>query len=80
MVRVLTPQEELASRKKDYQQLETGRLFDLGGKRFFIAVEKSHDAVQVIELNGENIDRILNNDQCIRTKLNFADMKCLNLR
>jgi hypothetical protein len=36
MLRVLTPQEELASRKKDYQQLEAGRLFDLGRKRFLL--------------------------------------------
>jgi hypothetical protein len=35
MWRVVTPEEELATRKKNYDRLTNGTLFDLGGKRFF---------------------------------------------
>jgi len=35
MLRVLTAKEELVLRRKGYEQLVLGILFDLGGRRFF---------------------------------------------
>jgi len=80
MLRVLTPDEELALRRKSYEQLATGKLFDLGEERFFITVEKLGDSVRVIELNSENIGRILRGEPCFHSPLHFDEMSCLNVR
>ena len=79
MLRVLTPEQELASRKKRYALLEPESLFDLGGKKFFIAAERVGDFLTVIELDGDNIKRILSAESCVRSILNFEEMSCLNV-
>ncbi len=53
MLCVLTTEQELAKRKASYEKLAHGNFFDLGGRRFFIAVEKLGKRVEVIELNKE---------------------------
>ena len=80
MLRVLTSEEELADRSKSYAQLARGKLFDLSGKRVFIAIEKHDDSIQVIELEAKNISRILRGELCVRSRLKFDEMKCLNIR
>jgi hypothetical protein len=80
MLRVLSPEEELASRRERYQQLAAGQLFDLGGKRFFITFEKLGESVKVIELNDENVERILRGAPCVQSTLHFDEMSCLNVR
>lgn len=79
MLRVLTKQEELASRTERFAQLRAGMLFDLGGRRYFIAMRKRGTAVEVVELDTANIGRILRGEPCVRTRLRFNDMHCLNL-
>jgi len=80
MLLVLTPEEEIAQRRKSYEQLGAGKLFDLGGKRYFVTVEKFENSVKVIELNPENIERMLRGELCLHSTLNFDDMGCLNVR
>jgi len=79
MILVSTPEEELASRKASYERLTPGKFFDLGTRRYFIAVEKLGDRVEVIELNTENLRRIVCDEPCVRSVLHFDDMFCLNV-
>jgi len=76
---VLTPEEFLASQKANFQELSSGKLFNLGMKRYFITIKKSGDFVEVIELNAENIRRIINEQPCVHSTLNFDEMEGLNL-
>jgi hypothetical protein len=80
MLIVLTPEQELAGRRKSYEQLVPGKLFNLGGRRYFIAVEKCGDRVEVIELEAKNVQRIVRGEPCIRTTLHFDEMSCLNVK
>lgn len=80
MLRALTSEEELALRRKSYDQLAPGTLFDLGGERFFLTAAKHGEAVHVIELDGENTGRILRDEPCVRSTLHFDDLRCLNVR
>jgi hypothetical protein len=80
MVLVSTPEEELASRKADYEKLTPGNFFNLGTRRYFIAVEKLGDCIEVVELNAENLRRIVCSEPCVRSILHFDDMFCLNVR
>jgi hypothetical protein len=80
MLRVLTSKEELALRRKGYGQLAPGTLFDLGGERFFLTVEKHGESVTVIELDRENSLRILHDEPCVRSVLQFDELSCLNVR
>jgi hypothetical protein len=79
MLRALTKAEELASRRDSFARLRAGTLFDLGGDRFFIAVRKRGRTVEVVELDQANIDRLVRGEPCVRTRLHFDDMSCLNL-
>ncbi|MCI0441234.1 MAG: hypothetical protein L0177_19200 [Chloroflexi bacterium] len=79
-MRVITREEELALRKKSYEQLAPGKLFALSFKRFFVAVEKIGDSIEVIELDSENIERILRGEPCVHSTLHFDEMGCLNVR
>ena len=79
MLRVLTEEEELAGRKKSYQRLVPGRLFDLAGERYFITVERKEETVTAIELSAENAARILRGERCVESTLRFDDMRCLNV-
>ncbi len=79
MLRVLTKAEELALRAEDFAQLQAGMLFDLGRRRSFIAVRKRGRTVEVVEFDPANIDRILRDEPCVRTRLRFDDMSCLNV-
>lgn len=81
-IRVLTKTQELAGRAKRYKKLKRGCLFNLGGKRFFIAVTKLPNGDwDCIEFTEKNIDKIINCHKlpCKRTVLNFRQMNCLNL-
>jgi hypothetical protein len=80
MLIVLTPEEELAGRRKSYEELASGKLFDLSGRRYFITVEKLGDRVEVIELNPGNVQHIVQGEPCIRSTLHFDDMSCLNVK
>jgi hypothetical protein len=79
MLRILTKKEELASRRERFAQLQPGMLFDLGGRRYFIAGHKRARSVEVVELDTANMERILRGERCVRTQLRFVDMDCLNL-
>jgi hypothetical protein len=79
MLIVLTPEQELASRRKSYEQLVPGKLFDLDGRRYFIVVEKLGDRIEVIELEAKNVQRIVRGETCVRTKMHFEEMSCLNV-
>ena len=79
MLRVLTKEEELASRKENFQRLTPGILFDLAGNHYFIAVDKRENSVEVIELNSENITRIIQGNPCLQSVLKFDQMSCLNV-
>lgn len=80
MLRVLTPEQALTRKKEGYKKLVSGKLFDLGRERYFIAVEKLGDAVKMIELDAENIRRILYNEPCVHSTLYFDEMRCLNVK
>ena len=80
MIRVLTPEEELALRRTHYDRLAPGVLFDLGGKRSFIAIEKFDDTVRVIELDTANVARIIQGVPCEPSTLHFDEMVGINLR
>jgi hypothetical protein len=79
MLKVLTKEEELASRTERFAQLRPGMLFDLGGRRYFIAARKRGRAVEAIELDPANIGRILRGQACAPARLHFDDLDCLNL-
>ena len=79
MLRVLTKEEELASRAESFAQLRPGMLFDLSRHRSFIAVRKRGRTVEVVELDPANIDRIVQGKPCAHSRLRFDDMGCLNL-
>jgi len=79
MLRVLTKQEELASCTERFAQLRAGILFDLGGRRYCIAMRKRGRTVEVVALDTANIGRIVRGEPCVRTRLHFDDMNCLNL-
>jgi len=80
MLRVLTPEEELASRRANYERLAPGKLFDLGGNRYFLTVAKSGDSIEVIELEAKNIEHILRGEPCAHSMLHFDGLRCLNVR
>jgi hypothetical protein len=79
MLRVLTPEEELASRRERFRALRRGTLFDLGGRRHFIAVHKRGQTVDVIELDAANIGRLLRGRPCESSTLHFDGLVCLNV-
>lgn len=54
-------------------------MFDLSMRRCFILVERSGDSVEVIELNRENIDRILHGESCATSTLHVEEMRGLNV-
>jgi len=41
MLRALSPEEELKSRRQSFAKLKRGTLFDLAQERFFIAAKKT---------------------------------------
>ena len=76
----LTREEELINRRKNFTQLATGFLFDLGQQRWFIAIKKIDDEWEVIELTEDNRQKIIMSQVCEITRLHFDNMHCLNLR
>lgn len=79
-LRVLSKEEELESRKKSFAEIKRGSLFDLGGQRCFIAVEKESQRCKAIELTEENRERIITEQPCETLELHFDEMGCLNLK
>ena len=80
-LRALTPEEELELRKKDFEKIREGSLFDLGGGRHFLAVKKIDDeSWEVIELDEHNRHRIITEQKVRYSVLSFEQMRCLNLR
>ena len=66
MLRVLTKEESLASAREKFKELNRqGQLFNLAMRRYFILVKRVGDNVEVIELNQENIQRILHGESCV---------------
>lgn len=81
MLRVLSKEEELESRREAFAKLKPGSLFDLGQERFFIAVKRINEKVwEVIELTETNKKKLISGQPCERSSLHFDDMDCLNLR
>jgi hypothetical protein len=81
MLRALTPEEELKSRRQSFAKLKRGTLFDLAHERFFIAAKKiGRKAWEVIELTDANKKRIISGEACEHSRLHFDEMSCLNLR
>jgi hypothetical protein len=81
MLRALTPEEELKSRRQSFAKLKRGTLFDLAQERFFVAAKKiDKKAWEVIELTEANKQRIISGQPCEHSRLRFDEMSCLNLR
>lgn len=81
MLRTLSKEEELQYRRQGFAKLNLGSLFDLGQKRFFIAVRKIDKKIwEVIELTKTNKERIISGQPSEHTRLHFDEMSCLNLR
>jgi hypothetical protein len=81
MLRALSPEEELKSRRQSFAKLKRGTLFDLAQERFFIAAKKiDKKAWEVIELTDANKQRIISGEACDHSRLHFDEMSCLNLR
>lgn len=87
MMVVLSKEEELSMRRRDFGKLRPGCLFDLSQERFFILVKfiddrvrKPHPDCLVIELIEANRRRILAGQPAKTTTLSFDEMSCLNLR
>jgi hypothetical protein len=81
MLRVLSKEEELQSRRKAFAKLTPGSLFDLAQERFFIAVKKIDEkAWEVIELTEANKKKLISRQRCEHSVVHFSDMACLNLR
>lgn len=81
MLRALSKEEELQYRREGFAKLGRGSLFDLGQKRFFIAVRKIDKKIwEVIELTKANKERIISGQPSEHTRLHFDEMDCLNLR
>jgi len=60
MLKVLSEEEELRIRKNNFAKLTQGLLFDLGGRRYFIAVKKIDEKTwEVVELTESNKEKIL---------------------
>ena len=80
MLRVLTKEESLASAKEKFKELNRqGQLFNLAMRRYFILVERLGDTAKVIELNQENIQRILHGESCVTAMLHVKEMRGLNV-
>lgn len=78
---VLTPEEELQRRREHFAKIRPRSLFDLGMKKFFLAVKKIDElSWEVIELTDENRTRLVRGQPCERSILRFDDMKSINLR
>lgn len=81
MLRVLSKEEELEGRKRNFARIRQDSLFDLGGERFFIAVKRIDEQVwEVIELSEANREKIIRNQPCEATTLHFDEMRCLNIK
>ena len=81
MLRVLSKEEELENRSEAFEKLKPGSLFDIGQKRFFIAVKKIDEEVwEVIELTEANKKKLISGQPCEHSNLHFNYMDCLNLR
>jgi len=80
MIKVLTEEEELAYRRESFKRLSPGCLFNLGGRKYFVAVRKLNESSwEVIELDKENLESIIKGQVCRRSTLSFDDMICLNI-
>jgi hypothetical protein len=81
MLRILTKKEELDSRKKNFNRLKPGSLFDLCQQEWFIAIRMLNKKEwEVVEWTEDNRQRFAANKVCGLTRLHFDDMRCLNLR
>lgn len=80
MMYVMSKEEELSSRRREFNQLKHGSLFDLGIQRFFVVVDRTRDEIDVVELTKENCLRVVGGQAAEKSKLSFVDMGCLNLR
>jgi len=75
MLRVLSKEEELESRREAFAQLKPGSLFDPAQERFFIAVKEIDKKVwEVIELTETNKKKIISGQPCEHLNLHFDDM------
>lgn len=80
-LRLLTPKEELASRKKNFAKIREGILFDLGGEKHFLAVKKVDDQTwEVVEFNKGNRLLIIGGQKPKHSILSFDQTRCLNVR
>jgi len=78
---VLTGKEELGLRKRMFNELKEGKLFNLSLRRYFVAVKRnSKNSWKVIEFTPANIQKIIKGERCETSILTFNEMKCLNLQ
>ena len=79
-MKVLTEEEELAHRRESFRKLSPACLFNLGQKRYFIAVRKlDEQSWEVIELDERCRESIINGQSCETLTLSFEQMACLNI-
>ncbi len=80
-LRVISKEEELENRKRDFKNLEKGSLFNLSNRKYYITVKKDekNNSVTVVELNKDNIKNILDGKAVKYKALSFENMCCLNL-
>ena len=86
-VRTLTEEESIELRKENVKKLRPKVIFDLGMNKYYIAEDvmmnddcTEFDHVLAIELNEQNVDKILVGEPCTRVRLRFDDLICLNVR
>ena len=81
MLRVLSEEEALKSRKRAFAKIKQGSLFNFGGEKYFIAVtEISKKECEVIELTEKNKKNIILENECEHSNLHFDQMVALNVR
>lgn len=80
-LRMLTPEEELAWCRKNFEKICEGTLFDLGRRRHFLAVKKIDDqSWEVVELDKANRLCIIKGEKVRHSVLSFDQMAGLNVR
>lgn len=77
---MLSEEEELESRREAFEKMCEGDLFDLGGKKHYLAVQKIDDnSWEIIEFNKTNRLSIIKGKKARHSTLTFDRMDCLNL-
>ena len=80
MLHMLSDAEEMQGRRRKFSLLQSGLLFDLGMRMWYIAVAPvGKTKWKVVALNDKNRSRIIAGTPPTLTTLRFQEMRCLNV-